>query len=220
LETKLAVILAELGADKAGDILNSADHLAENLYTAAIIGADMSEAASQFESTTRSEAEGASEFLDLVERDSPTPTIGKGEDPSPWLDSAAAARGTLLGDKTPRYSPIDHLPEVSPAEPIPAIRGSRAGLFSLWEVNARPGDRSCAAVFLTEEQAARPDVADQLWDELAQGVSVVGTPALDEGEWRALWEAGWGYAVRPDHFQSGEAPPPALTLRLLVRVLP
>jgi hypothetical protein len=160
LETKLAVILAELGADKAGDILNSADHFAEGLYAAAIMGPDMSQAASQFESTTRSEAEGASEFLDLVESDSPTPTIGKGEDPRPWIDRAVAARGTLLGDNTPRYSPIDHLPEVSPAEPIPAISGSRAGLFSLWEVNARPGDRTCAAVFLTGEQAARPDVAD------------------------------------------------------------
>jgi SNF2 family DNA or RNA helicase len=220
LETKLAVILAELGADKAGDILNSADHFAEGLYVAAIIGPDMSEAGSQFESTTRSEAEGASEFLDLVESASSTPTIGKGEDPRPWFDMAMAARGNLLADMTPRHSPIDHLPEVSPAEPIPAVNGSRNGLFSLWEVNGRPGERSCAAVFLTEQQAARPDIADLIWDQLAQGVTAEITPPLDEEEWRALWEAGWGYAVRPDHYQSGEAPPPALTLRLLVRVLP
>jgi SNF2 family DNA or RNA helicase len=220
LEAKLAVILAELGADKAGDILNSADHLAEDLYAAAIMGPDFGEAASQFESATRSEAQDASKFLELVERDSPPPTIGKGEDPMPWLDLAVAARASLFGDKAPQYAPIDHLPEVSPAEPVPSISGSRSGLFSLWEVNARSGDRSCSAVFLTGEHAARPDVADQVWDQLAQGVAVVATPPLDEGEWQALWEAGWGYAVRPDQNQSVEAPPPALTLRLLVRVLP
>jgi hypothetical protein len=218
LETKLAIILAELGSDKAGDILSSADHYAEGLYTAAIMGPEMSDAVMQFESTTRTEAESASEFFDLVEHDSPTPTIGKGEDSTLAFAKAAEARATLLGE-IPRYSPIDHLPEVSPEEPIPSITGSRAGLFSLWEVNARPGDRSCVAVFLTDEQTARPDIADEVWYQLAQEVSVVATPPLDEEEWLALWEAGWGYAVRPDNQQSGDSPPPTLTLRLLVRVL-
>ena len=88
LQTKLAVILAELGADKAGDILNSADRHSEELYAAAITGEDIAAAGDRFETETREETEEAASFFDLIDPAASKPTIGGGDDPGTWVDKA------------------------------------------------------------------------------------------------------------------------------------
>jgi len=218
LETKLAVILAELGADKAGDILNSADRHAEDLYAAAIAGDDIAEAGDRFESVTRAETEEAAGFLDLVEPAARKPTIGGGEDPAIWVDKACTARRVVCGGSSESSEILEMLPEVAPAEAVPAVTGSRAGLFSLWEVAGAGGSRSCSPVFITEQGAARPDIADRLWDALIAGADPQQSRPLDDVEWHQLWDAGWSYAIRPDQLADPNGPPPGLTLRLLVRV--
>jgi len=219
LQTKLAVILAELGADKAGDILNSADHHADGLYVAAISGEDLAAAGRDFESETRAESEEAITFLDLVEPAATRPTIGGGDDPVRWIDSAIAARAELIGGQVEVGTVLDTLPEVSPDEPVPVVHGSRGGMLSLWEVGSGHGDRTCRAVFVTDDGGVRPDIADRMWDELVSGPDTTTADPLDAEEWRDLWETGNGYAVRPDQAVSDGAPM-GLVLRLLVRVEP
>lgn len=219
LERKLTVILAELGADKAGDILNSADRHAPELYAAAIIQEDIGEAGENFASATFSESSAAAEFLDLVEPAASRPTIGGGEDPGRWSHRARTARSRLAFEDSTYPSAIDGIPEVSPAEPVPVIDGAVRGLFSLWEVaGSDEEDRTCSAVFLTERGGARPDLAERTWDALVDGMQVRSSEPLGAGEWQALWSAGWGYAVRPAEDGARLDRPPALTLRLLVRV--
>jgi superfamily II DNA or RNA helicase len=218
LETKLAVILAELGTDMAGDILNSADRHAEELYAAVITGEDIGPAGDRFETETRDETEEAASFFDLIDPAASKPTIGGGDDPGAWVDKALVARAAVLGDATVLGPVLETLPEVSPAEPVPAIAGSRGGLFSLWEI-AGPGiGRTCAPVFLTDDGAARPDLADRVWDSLVAGAVPQPTAPLSDGEWDALWDSGWSYAIRPDELSDPTGPPPGLALRLLVRV--
>lgn len=218
LESKLAVILAELGADKAGDILNSADRHTEDLYAAAITGEDITHAGERFETETRAETEEAASFFDMIDPAASKPTIGGGDDPATWIEQALAARTTVLGVSAQRGPVLETLPEVSPAEPVPAIAGSRSGLFALWEIAAVGGGRTCTAVFITDDGAARPDIADRAWDVLIAGVAPQSASPLRPDEWDELWNSGWSYAVRPDQLGDPAAPPPGLTLRLLVRV--
>lgn len=218
LETKLAVILSELGADKAGDILNSADRHAEDIYLAAITGEDLTTAGASFEAETRAETVEAATFLDLVDAAVDRPTIGRGADPTPWIDAAAVARAEVLG-REDGADILDAMPEVSPAEPIPAVVGGRGGLLSLWEVGTGKADRTCRAVFVTDDGAVRPDIADRAWDALLAGPTIKVSDPLNGDEWEQLWEVGHGYAIRPDQLtESGS--PPGLILRLLVRVQP
>jgi superfamily II DNA or RNA helicase len=218
LQTKLAVILNELGADKSGDILNSADRHADDMYLAAIAGEDLVAAGDAFESETRLETVEAASFLDLVDPAVARPTIGGGDDPQPWIATAAAARLEVLG-REERLEVLDSLPEVAPAERVPVITGSRAGLFSVWEVGTGKGDRTCRGVFVTDDGAIRPDLADRTWEALLTGPAVTETDPLDVAAWSHQWELGHGYAIRPEQL-SESGSPPGLILRLLVRVQP
>jgi len=216
LQTKLAVILNELGTDKAGDILNSADRHADDIYLAAIAGEDLAVAGEAFESDTRSETVEAATFLDLIDPAPGRPTIGKGDDPLPWIDTATAARSEVLG-RDVASEVLESLPEVAPTEAVPAITGSRGGLFSVWEVGTGKGDRTCRSVFVTDDGAVRPDLADRTWEALLAAPPVTVSDPLDDDAWEHQWEVGHGYAVRPEQLtESGS--PPGLILRLLVRV--
>jgi hypothetical protein len=218
LQTKLAVIHDELGADKSGDILNSADHHADDMYFAAIAGEDLVAAGDVFESETRFETVEAASFLDLVDPAAARPTIGGGDDPQPWIATATAARSQALG-REERLEVLESLPEVAPAERVPTIAGSRAGLFSVWEIGTGKGDRTCRGVFVTDDGAIRPDLADRTWEALLAGPAVSDSDPLDDEAWAHQWELGHGYAIRPEQLaESGS--PPGLVLRLLVRVLP
>lgn len=216
LETKLEIIRAELGTNKASDILNSADHHAEDLYLAAIAGEQLRDAGEGFEAATKAEVSDAASFLDLVETSSGRPTIGGGDDPQPWIDAASAARQRLLATRVPAGELLTRLPEVSPAEPVPTIDGPRPGLFALWEVGRSAGDRTCRATFVTEAGGVRPDLAERAWDDLCKDPRVRGTDALTDEEWQRLWQVGESYAIRPEQMTDGA--PPGLILRLVARV--
>lgn len=218
LQTKLAVILTELGADKAGDILNSADRHADGIYLAAIAGDDLSAAGEAFEGETRTETVEAATFLDLIDPAADRPTIGGGDDPTRWIDVARAARAEVLVRADPS-SVVDNLPEVSPSEPIPTVQGGRGGLLSVWEIGTGKGDRTCRSVFVTDDGAARPDLADRTWEALLAAPAVDVTNPLDDADWKQLWDNGHGYAIRPEQM-SESGTPPGLILRLLVRVRP
>lgn len=218
LQTKLTVILNELGADKAGDILNSADRHADDIYLAAIAGEDLSAASETFETETRTETVEAATFLDLVDPAASRPRIGGGDDPTPWIDAASAARVEVLG-RDDGSGVLNVLPEVSPSEPVPTIAGGLNGLLSVWEIGTGGGDRTCRAVFVTDDGAVRPDLADRTWEALLAGPEVDASDPLDEAGWGQLWELGHGYAIRPEQI-SESGSPPALILRLLVRVRP
>jgi superfamily II DNA or RNA helicase len=215
LESKLEIIRRELGTNKTSDILNSVDHHAEDLYLAAISGHGLAEAASGFEASTKAEVDDAATFLDLVDTDTRRPTLGRGDDPQPWITVASEARRRLLGPPA-TGDVLSVLPEVSPAEPIPVIDGAPRGLFAMWEVGRSAGDRTCRAIFLTEAGGVRPDLADRAWDALCAGPAVRSGAPLTDDEWHRLWQAGEAYAVRPE--QIGDGSPPGLILRLVTRV--
>lgn len=225
LEEKLRVIADELGADKAGDILNSADRHAPSLYADAVLYPDDLEGAGgQFADRTEDEAAEAATFLELVDTSPADPTIGSRADPSHWIAIAAQARAKVFdieeaeagrGDDA---SILAALPEVTPDEPVPTIEGTRSGLFTLWEVDGVDGTRDVTPLFLGEGFINRPDLAIRLWNELTESVSVGTSPPLSDSDWDQLWTAGWDYGARPD--RGSATSPPGLMLRLLVRVQP
>jgi hypothetical protein len=148
-----------------------------------------------------------------------TTTLRSGSDPIHWFDLAEAARRDVLDDAALDLADRDvtkQLPEVTPAEPIPTIVGERAGLFGLWEVDTADGERTASAVFIAEGGMNRPDLAERVWDLVLSGPDIEPAPPLDAQEWTNLWDAGWGYAIRPDMLHDGT--PPGLVLRLLVQV--
>lgn len=215
LESKLEVIRSELGINKASDILNSADHHAEDLYLAAIAGENLWDSGADFESSTRAGVADAASFLDFVDVVSPRPTLGGGEDPQPWIKAAVDARARLLAGQA-TGDVLVALPEVSPAEPVPVIESTKPGLFALWDVGRGPGDRTCRAIFLTDSGGVRPDLAERAWDDLCRGLSPRPSEPLTDNEWRRVWSAGEAYAIRPE--QMGDGSPPGLILRLVARV--
>ena len=170
----------ELGTDKASDILNSADHHAEDLYLAAISGQELQDAAASFEASTKAEVADAATFLDLVETDTGRPTIGGGDDPQPWIKAASDARQRILGGH-PTGNVLGALPEVSPAEPVPVIDGARPGLFAMWEVGRNAGDRTCRAVFLTVAGGVRPGLGGSRMGRPVCGTSRAKRRTVDRG---------------------------------------
>ncbi len=89
----------------------------------------------------------------------------------------------------------------------------------MWEIGTGRGDRTCRSVFVTDDGAVRPDLADRTWEALVAAPEVDITSALDDADWKQLWEVGHGYAIRPDQVTETGSPP-GLILRLLVRVRP
>lgn len=221
LDRKLRVIQSELGVDKSGDILESADRHADSLYIAAILDENTDAAEDDFERSTRSDVSASASFTEMIDLAAEKPSIGKGPDPRQWIEVAMRARQVAGLPPCEPDAVLRHLPEVSPQEPIPVVPGSREGIWTLWEVGASDGRRTCNPIFLTAEGANRPDIADRVWDELVAGTAIVGTAdPLGEDQWRDLWSAGWDYSARPsDSAMDGDGPS-GLLLRLLVRVCP
>lgn len=210
LADKLAVIRRELGADKAAEVLNSADRHLPGLYEAAVESAELELAAASFARCTQEDAVDSIGLDDLVDTDARPSTLETSEDPRPWLEAAAAAR-TRLG-----IGPSDAgQPEMSPEEPLPVVAGSRPGVFSLWETTAPDGVRGCVPLFITSDGAMRPDIAERTWDSLAGGPELLAPESSDTAVWEQTWQAGRDYVARAD--ASGDTPT-SLVLRLLALV--
>ena len=154
LESKLAVILRELGVDKRGDVLATVDALTDSLYVTAILNPQgLDEAGEAFAAATRTELQATSgerailgEIAITAPKPAPSPVPGLIERLNDETDGAAnaALRRTSV---------------IVPGEPVPQVRldGARG-----WLAVARvaQGDRDGAsaafAVFVPDD-GGRPD---------------------------------------------------------------
>ncbi|MGH9073706.1 MAG: DEAD/DEAH box helicase, partial [Acidimicrobiales bacterium] len=225
LEGKLAVILAELGADKAGDILASADVGVDQLYEAAITDpAKVPVVMEALDRQARQAVREAASVRDLFGPASTAPPPPNTAQLGRWLALAEGAWRSL--DRSSTDTPVK-LPEVLPGEPVPRLAGSVPGWWTMWETNVG-ADRSAFALFLTDAGAMRPDLAERQWVALAEpgehvepllaladGVRRAESPTLDNETFDRLREAAVDHGYRdPDGV------PPSLVLRLAVRVEP
>lgn len=223
LDQKLGVILDELGADKRGDILESASHRVDDLWTAAIVNPDgLHHQAEEFASETRKDADEAGRLAELIEQTRPAVHAVSAERLAA-LVAAAATASAGLGH--PVMDPLDalaHLPEVAPAEPCPVVRipDSATGWLAVWEVTPDGSRRSAVAVFQPDRGLVRPDVAVAAWDRCCFTPDVVDHQAPNADEWERIVQDGVDHAYQAAARISGEADftLPGARLRLVVRI--
>jgi len=106
------------------------------------------------------------------------------------------------------------LPEIVPFEPVPLVRGTTRGWWTMWEV-AVGRDRTAMAIFISDTGAVRPDLADRLWTSLAETAAIGVSTVLDNQTFDRLHVAAADHGYRAP----GDAMP-LLVLRLAVRVEP
>ena len=223
LDQKLGVILDELGADKRGDILESASHRVDDLWTAAIVNPDgLHHQAEQFASETRKDADEAGHLAELIEQTRPAVHAVSAE----RLSALVAAAATACADLGhPVMDPLDalaNLPEVAPAEPCPVVRipDSATGWLAVWEVTPDGSRRSAVAVFQPDRGLVRPDVAIAAWDRCCVAPDVIDHQTPNAGEWERIVQDGVDHAYQAAARISGEAgfTLPGARLRLVVRI--
>jgi SNF2 family DNA or RNA helicase len=223
LDQKLGVILDELGADKRGDVLESASHRVDDLWTAAIVNPDgLHHQAEEFASETRKDADEAGHLAELIEQTRPAVHVVSAERLAA-LVAAASTACTDLG--RPVVDPLDaltHLPEVAPGEPCPVVRipDSATGWLAVWEVTPDGSRRSAVAVFQPDSGLVRPDVAVAAWDRCCFTPDVVDHQAPNADEWERIVQDGVDHAYQAAARISGEAGfiLPGARLRLVVRI--
>ncbi len=225
LNEKLEVILAELGADKRGDVLESAARRADGLWTAAIIAPeDLDLQADEFERETRSEAGEAAQFADLVDDTAPAVRTSGPERIAELVGVAAEAREALGRPVDDPLDALAALPEIAPGEPCPVIRTpeAEAGWLSIWEVTPDGETRSATAVFQPDAGLVRPDLALTLWDRCCGGVPLADQQTPDAPTWERIIDHGVDHAYQAVARLAAESELalPGAQLRLLVRVNP
>lgn len=213
LEQKLAVILAELGADKAGDVLASVTSRVDDLYTAAILDPEsVIAAADAVEEETRAA---------VIETSTLRAALGSSHPPARRHGVTSLARWLAAADRAGEELAAEHgrppsaLPEVVPGEPVPVVEGAAAGWWTMWEV-ITGRDRSCTALFVTDVGTVRPDLAERMWTALAEEPAFGSSSLLDDETFDRLRATAIDHCFR----ETGESDLPVLTLRLVVRVEP
>lgn len=223
LYSKLSVILEELGADKRGDVLESATRRTDELWTAAIVSPDsLDQHAAVFAAGTRAEAEEAGHLAELVD---PTEHATRAVSPERLTALVRAAADARAGLGRPVVDPLEalaNLPEVARGEPCPVIRISSTpdGWLSVWEVTPDGVNRSAVAVFQPDSGLVRPDVAITAWDRCCHGLPIVDLRTPSDAEWQRVVEDGVDHAYRVVARVAGNAglTVPNASIRLLVRV--
>ena len=223
LNAKLEVILAELGADKRCDVLESAARRADGLWTAAILDPDrFDRQADEFEHDTRSEASEAAQFADLVDDAVPVARASSPERIAGMVKVAAKAREALGRPVDDSLDALTALPEMAPGEPCPVIRipEAEAGWLSIWEVTPDGAARSATAVFQPDAGLVRPDLAITLWERCCGGVPLVDHQTPDTATWDRIIDQGVDHAYQAVArlAEESELTLPGAQLRLLVRV--
>ena len=223
LNTKLEVILAELGADKRCDVLESAARQADGLWTAAILDPDGFDLeADQFEQATRFEVSKAAQFADLVDETAPVTRVSGPDRIAELIEAAAKAKGGLGRPVNDPLDALTALPETTPGEPCPVIRipEVEAGWLSIWEVTPDGVARGAAAVFQPDKGLVRPDLALTLWDRCCGAVPIVDHRTPDPATWERIINQGIDHAYQAAARLAGESGMtlPSARLRLLVRV--
>ncbi len=224
LNEKLEVILAELGADKRGDVLESASRRADSLWATAIVDpAELDRQADAFAVHTRDDASDAGHIAALVDDTPAVPSV----DPGRIMTLVDAAASAMASMGRPVVDPLDalaHLPEVAPGEPCPIARipDTPTGWLSVWEVTPDAVLRSAVAVFQPDHGLVRPDVAVAAWDRCCGVVAIADHQTPSEQEWEKIVHDGVDHAYRAVMSISDrtELVAPDARLRLLVRVGP
>lgn len=223
LETKLWTILEELGADKWGDVLESASRSVEDVYAGAILDPDaLDEQVSDLASRTRTEVEAGDSIREMFRGQR---FSGRGQSSrgfSEVLEQAARAFEVTKGEASADMAEmLERLPEAAAGESLPRIDGAEAGLWTLWEVTPDGSStRDCVAVFSTGDGKVRPDLAESIWTRLIEGVVPIVSPALTQDEWDSVMRMGRDHAYAAClNLKPAEAwTSPWVTLRLAVRV--
>jgi superfamily II DNA or RNA helicase len=209
LQAKLAVILTELGVDKTTDVLASVEARVEHLYVAAILEPDsLQRAADAMAHDARAEVDEAAPLRDALGSSAPPSRSSRPSSLRRWLDLADDARSRLR-DVGRRVDGM--LPEVMPGEPVPVLAAATCGWWTMWEVRTG-GERTATALFLTDANAVRPDLAERTWTALSE-CRELGPPCqLTVGEYERLRRLAADHIYRDPHGVI-----PALTLRLAAR---
>ncbi len=210
LQTKLAVILAELGVDKTTDVLASVETRVDDLYTTAILEPEsLQRAADTMAEGARAEVEETESLRDAL---GPSIVGGRSQRPSSlrrWLDIADDARRRLR-DAGRRVDGT--VPQVVAGEPVPVLEGTTSGWWTMWEVRTG-SEHTATALFVTDSGAVRPDLADRTWTALTECPELGGSRQLTSEEFERL------RALAADHtYRDPHGAVPALTLRLAARV--
>lgn len=224
LNEKLEVILAELGADKRGDVLESASRRADSLWATAIVDpAQLDRQADDFAVHTRDDASDAGHIAALVDDTLAGPSVDP-ERMSTLVDAAASALASMGRPVVDSLDALAHLPEVAPGEPCPVARipNTPTGWLSVWEVTPDSVLRSAVAVFQPDQGLVRPDVGVTAWDRCCSVIAIADHQTPSEQEWETIVGDGVDHAYRAVMSISDqtELVAPDARLRLLVRVAP
>ena len=225
LNQKLEIILDELGADKRGDILESASRRADELWTAAIIDPDeLSRQADEFASDTRAEAQDAGHLADLINETGPAVRAVNAERLAALVSAAARSRGEMGRPVIDPLDALNHLPEIAAGEPCPVVRipNTAAGWLSVWEVTPDGSIRSAVAVFQPDSGLVRPDVAVVAWERCCNGAEIADHMVPTPAAWERINADGVDHAYQAVARIAGSQglTLPDARLRLLVRVGP
>lgn len=223
LNRKLEVILDELGADKRGDILESATRRADELWTAAIVDPDhLGHRADVFAADTRAEAEDAGHLADLIDETGPALRAVNPERLAALVHSAATSRRQMGRAVADPLDALKDLPEIAAGEPCPVVRVAEAaaGWLSVWEVTPDGLTRSAVAVFQPDSGLVRPDVAVVAWERCCAGADVVDHAVPSPEAWERIIADGVDHAYQAVARIAGDRGLvlPDARLRLLVRV--
>jgi superfamily II DNA or RNA helicase len=212
LQDKLAVILAELGIDKVGDVLASIERHVDDLYTTALLHPDrLPQATDAMADEARAEYE-ETEQLRRAMGDAPVPARrSKPTTLRHWLDLADRASEQLQAQVR---HPEGSLPNVVAGEPVPVIQGPVHGWWTMWEIRCG-SERTATSLFIADTGAVRPDIAERTWTALASTTDVGQTRLLNADELARLRSLAADHEYRDPHRDL-----PSLSLRLAIRIEP
>lgn len=223
LERKLATILAELGADKRGDVLESLSTGSERLYVAAILDPDALErSAEDVTSAARDDVVAQAPTLELIAPHALETAARSNTDVRDTVRRASEARSRVFDAPAENRAALDalrELPEVALGEPVPVLHGAGAnGLWGCFEVADAQHRRTCFALFAPDGGGlVRPDIAERCWSILSSTGTGETTGPLDPEQFDRFIQLGSDHGYRAwSGLESGSVP--NLVLRLLVRV--
>ncbi|MEJ7784643.1 MAG: DEAD/DEAH box helicase [Solirubrobacteraceae bacterium] len=223
LERKLATILAELGADKRGDVLQSLSTRSEQLYVDAILEPDRLErSADDLTAAARNEMVQQAPTLELIAPSATASAARSVPDVRDTIRRASEARSRMRSVDVPRAGTLDalsELPEMALGEPVPALSGMGiSGWWGCFEVADSEWRRTCFAVFAPDEGGVvRPDVAERCWSTLALAGTNKTAASPDRVEYEGFLLLGRDHGYRAWEMLASDGLP-TLVLRLLVRV--
>lgn len=227
LNEKLDTILQEFGADKRGDILETADRATERLYAEAILSQDaLADYADRFAASTVESLREQASLRAMLTVETQRPKTN-GARLRSALDTASAALTEMTADQP--ADPVDALigiPSIVSGEPVPVIRGCRVvGWWSCWEAkpNALEADRTAFAMFVGDDDLPQPHQAEQIWELIVSRTpTIAGVSLLSEPTWKMIERhaADYGYQACAAISSTGVPENPTLRPLLVAKIEP